>query len=126
MGFSPVVTAVITPNTKPQGDFPMYDGKRMAVVLSVPGNTRVMTGRVRSDTDRVLGPVLRVELEHAGDGSSGQTTLILPPELLQGRLAVDHRYGCDWCLDLRRTPGPYKDRHVDDRQKTTQGAVVSV
>jgi len=78
----------------------MYDGKRMAVVFNVAGKARVVTGLVNSDVDPDLGPVLRIELEQNGDGSAGQTTLILQPQALQGRLGVDNRHGCHWCLDL--------------------------
>ncbi len=78
----------------------MYDGKRMAVVFNVAGDARVVTGLVNSDVDPDLGPVVRIELEQNGDGSAVETTLILQQQALQGRLSVDNRYGCDWCLHL--------------------------
>jgi len=78
----------------------MYDGKRIAVVFSIGGNVRVVCGRITSDEDLDLGPVLRVELEQNGNDLTGQTTLVLPEELLPVGLRVDDRYGCDLCLDL--------------------------
>ncbi len=78
----------------------MYDGKRIAVVFSIGGNARVVCGRVTSDEDLDLGPVLRVELEQNGDELTGQTILVIQEESLPVGLRVDDRYGCDLCLDL--------------------------
>ena len=44
----------------------MYDGERMAVLFSVRGNARIVCGRVTSEEDRDLGPVLRVRLKQNG------------------------------------------------------------
>ena len=103
----------------------MYDGKRMAVVFRDGGNVRVVCGRVTSEEDQDLGPVLRVELEEEGHDLAGQTTLILQEESLQGRLDVDDRYGCDWCVELGRVTTQHEARPKAGQQKVARKRMTS-
>ncbi len=101
----------------------MVDGKRMAVLFRIGRNARVVCGRVKSDEDPDLGPVLRVELEQDGSDLPGRATLVFREESLQGHLHVDDRHGCDFCVDLgcatsqaggprRRGPGEFARTRV--------------
>ncbi len=104
----------------------MCDEKRMAVVFHADGKVRVVCGRVTSEEDRDLGPVLRVELEQDGHHVAGQTTFIFQEESLRGRLAVDVQYGCDFCVDLGRMTSQHEARPKGGQQKVAGMMMTSV
>ena len=100
----------------------MYEGKRMAVIFRNGGNARVVCGRVAYEEDRDLGPVLRVELEPDAQDLAGQTTLVFREELLQDRLEVDNRFGCDLCVDLGALATQQESRPKGNRRKVFASA----
>lgn len=70
-----------------------YDGKRIAVVLEIEGEERVVTGTAHYGQDPALGWVLRIAL----DGEEGSEFLIAESEW-EGEITPGQQYGCDFCF----------------------------
>ncbi len=104
----------------------MFDGKRMAMLFWIGGHARVVCGRIKSDADPDLGPVLRVELDQDGCDLAGQTTLVFREESLQGRLYADDRHGCDFCVDLDRMMTQGEGRRREDPGEFARNRVAAV
>lgn len=77
-------------------DFAAFDGKRIAVVLSVGGRPRVCRGTAAYKTHPTLGPVLGVRVE--GEADFGVPELLLSETRWRGEISPDTRHGCDYCF----------------------------
>ena len=77
--------------------FACYDGMRIAVILSLSGDQRTITGTAVYERDRRLGPVLRVVLddEHA---EPGFYDFLLVESEWNGAILPDTKLGCDRCF----------------------------
>ena len=75
-----------------------YDGKRVAVVLAIQGENRVVRGRAEWLWDATLGRVLRIFID--GPENSGMPEILLAPDALEGAVELDSEYGCDICIRL--------------------------
>ena len=74
-----------------------YHGKRMAVVFTVQGKTRVVKGRAQFSQVKGLGNVLRITVE--GD-ESGQPEIVLAEQNWSGSIDPDTQYGCDFVVSF--------------------------
>lgn len=75
-----------------------YDGKRVAVVLSVQGEERVVCGSATWSRDAALGDSLRIMIDEP-DGF-GMPEIFLAQETWEGAIHPDTEYGCDVCVKL--------------------------
>ena len=78
----------------------MYNGKRIAVVLSRDGVQRVLSGLAAIENDECLGSVVRIRLQEKGSDLAGRPEIILQEDTPAECMVADDRYGCDFCLDL--------------------------
>ena len=75
--------------------------KRMAILISRPGGDLILRGLAVFQTDRRLGPILRISIDGGGDGNLAKPTDILIQEsAFDGLIEAESRYGCDYCLTL--------------------------
>jgi hypothetical protein len=75
-----------------------YDGKRVAVVLSIQGENRVVCGSASWSHDATLGDALRIMVDHPDD--LGMPEILLAQETWEGAVRPDTQYGCDVCVRL--------------------------
>ena len=78
----------------------MYNGKRIAVVLSRDGVQRVLSGLAAIEDDKCLGSIVRIRLLEGGNDLAGRPEIILQEHIPAEHMVADDRYGCDFCLDL--------------------------
>jgi hypothetical protein len=75
-----------------------YDGKRVAVVLSIQGENRVVCGSASWSRDATLGEALRIRVDQPDD--LGMPEILLAQETWEGAVQPDTEYGCDVCVRL--------------------------
>ena len=85
---------------EPIMDLPMYNGKRIAVVLSRGGLQRVLCGLAEFEKDEDLGPIVRIRLQEDGRDLPGNPAVILQADAPAECLVADGRVGYDFRLDL--------------------------
>ena len=88
-------------------------GKRVAIVLTIEGKRRVLSGEARYEREQALGNVLRIPIEGAGDAEagsaaagsaapsdakSGRPEFVIQESQWNGRVIPDEMHGCDFCL----------------------------
>jgi hypothetical protein len=77
-------------------DFAAFDGKRIAVVLSIAGQPRVCRGTAVYKPDATLGPVLALRLE--GEEKHGLPELLFSETRWTGEICPDTQHGCEYCF----------------------------
>lgn len=77
----------------------VLDRKRVAVVVNLPAGVRVFRGVGTYDCDRVLGNVLRVELDQPAQ-LDGDPVFVFHEGSWNGELAQDKEHGCDYALTI--------------------------
>ena len=81
-------------------ELPMYNGKRIAVVLNRGGVQRVLGGLAVLEMDECLGSIVRIRLQEKGSDLVGRPEILLQEDTPAECMVADDRYGCDFCLDL--------------------------
>lgn len=78
-------------------DLAQYAGHRIAIMLRHGEQCRVVTGVASFGTERMLGNVLRIQLD---DSSAGTATIILDEADWDGDIVPEQSHGCDYSLVL--------------------------
>jgi hypothetical protein len=88
-------------------------GKRVAIVLTIEGRRRVLSGEARYEREQALGNVLRIPIDGLGDADaataqsggaapcdarSGRPEFVIQESQWNGRVIPDEMHGCDYCL----------------------------
>jgi hypothetical protein len=81
-------------------DLSMYDGKRIAVVLTRGGVQRVLCGLAAYEKDDDLGAIVRIRLQDKGSDLPGRPAIILQDDAPNKCMVADDRYGYDFRLNL--------------------------
>jgi hypothetical protein len=75
-------------------DFSSLDGKRIAVIIRFPNQSRVVRGSARYVRPKDSQSVLRIQLDTEND-EAGTQVLYLHEGEWNGRIEPDGEYGCD-------------------------------
>ena len=72
-----------------------YDRKRMAVVMPIRGERKVLRGSALYLRDEKLGNCLRIDSQE-----EPRMELFLKEDQWVGKIVKDETYGCDFCVCL--------------------------
>ena len=78
-------------------EFRKYDGKRIAVVLSINGIERLVTGVADCVDDPSLGTSICIVADDSPPGM-GSCELLVSESQWNGEIADGSQYGCDFCF----------------------------